>query len=276
MYPRNNMPKRPPKISPRLETTPPLRGTPSSQEGNLKKSGAAPKKNVADSKRWGGLDGLRGIAVIGMIFYHFCYDLVFFRWIYIDFQNSFFWISARTIIVSLFILVAGVALYLAAGKRMRERVQRLAILGTCALLVSLGSYILFPARFIFFGVLHFFLLASVIGPLFVRLGHANLIVGAILLALGLFYQNPFFDQSWLQWLGLMTYKPASEDYVPLLPWFGILLWGIWLGHFMYGRAWAVHAWPLFLTWPGRHSLLIYMLHQPVLLGLLYGVKQLLG
>lgn len=87
---------------------------------------------------------------------------------------------------------------------------------------------------------------------------------------------PFFDRRPLQWIGMMTYKPYTEDYVPLLPWFGVVL----LGMFLARRA-QLHSWleknskmefrnPVakLLAFGGRHSLIIYMLHQPIFIGLL--------
>jgi uncharacterized membrane protein len=214
------------------------------------------------------LDSLRGSAIIAMIAYHFCYDLVWFGWVYFDFQNHLFWRTARTIIVGTFILVAGASLSRATVSTRRWR--RIALLSVCAALVTLGSYFLFPHRFIFFGILHFLVIASMLGFLCLRFGQWNFVVGAVIIALGLWYQHPWFDQPSMQWLGLMTHKPATEDYVPLFPWLGIFLWGIGIGaHLPTSR----HLWHFsFLQWLGRHSLLIYMLHQPLILAVLYPLK----
>lgn len=143
---------------------------------------------------------------------------------------------------------------------------------------------LFPNSWIFFGVLHFILLVSILGLAFLGLHWANLLLGSGLIFLGLTVQYPLFDHPWLQWFGLMTYKPITEDYVPLLPWFGVVLLGMFLGklclHSDAGKRLSIwqndQSTTRLLALAGRHSLLIYMLHQPVLLGILYGVATLRG
>ena len=85
--------------------------------------------------------------------------------------------------------------------------------------------------------------------------------------------QPLFDTPWLHWVGMMKHKPATEDYVPLFPWLGVVLVGVAVGHWLLAReAVAVaalgRATPAWLAWLGRHSLLVYLLHQPLLIGIL--------
>ncbi len=225
--------------------------------------------------RYAALDVSRGIAIALMVIYHFSFDLNYFQLVNIDFSHDPFWLGSRTLILSLFLALMGTSLYLAAARRLslRRYLRRLALLVLCAVLVSAGSYAIFPERMIFFGVLHFIAVASVLGLAFVRAGWLNAGLGVALIGLGITVQHPWFDQSALQWLGLMTHKPATEDYVPLLPWFGVVLLGMFLGSRLSDRTvplrlmrWQAHA-PLAraLAFSGRHSLLIYMLHQPMLL-----------
>ena len=84
---------------------------------------------------------------------------------------------------------------------------------------------------------------------------------------------PPFELRWLNRVGLMTYRPATEDYVPLLPWFGVVLVGIGIGswllqHRLQALQRISRRSPRWLTWLGRHSLLVYMVHQPIMVGLL--------
>ena len=125
----------------------------------------------------------------------------------------------------------------------------------------------------FFGILHFIALASVLGLLFKRRWlWFNLVCGIALLVIGIKLQHPIFNHNALQWLGLMTHKPPTEDYVPLLPWFGVVLLGMTLGKYLHLHNKGFIYKPiksilgLQLAGMGRHSLLIYMLHQPILLG----------
>lgn len=224
------------------------------------------------------IDVLRGVALLAMFVYHFCFDLRYFGVIQQNFNVDPFWLAARTLILSSFLLLVGVSLALATqrGIRWRGFWRRLELLAGCALLVSVGSYAMFPTSWIFFGVLHHIALASLLGLAFLRLDWANLPIGLVLILLGAFVKLPAFDRSALQWIGLMTYKPVTEDYVPLLPWFGVVLLGIFAGRrfldqssFALARRWARAGHVVrFLTFAGRHSLILYMVHQPVFIGLL--------
>lgn len=227
------------------------------------------------------VDALRGLAVALMIAYHFCYDLTYVGFARFDFFHDPFWLHARTAILGLFLLVAGISLTLATrdGVRLRPYLRRLGLIGGCAVLISVSSHLLFGPRWIFFGVLHFIAAASVLGLAFVRRPWTALLCGAALIALDRAYAHPLFDQPVLQWFGLMTHKPPTEDYVPLVPWFGVVLIGMTLGHAFRLRTVQPprhsNALPArLLASAGRHSLLFYMLHQPVLMGMLWLTKQL--
>lgn len=232
------------------------------------------------SQRLQSVDALRGLAIALMIAYHFCYDLTYFGFARFDFFNDPFWLHSRTFILSLFLLVAGISLSLATrdGVRPRPYLKRLGIIAGCAALISVTSYLMFGPRWIFFGVLHFIAVASVLGLAFVRRPRTALLCGIVLIALDRVFAHPLFDQTALQWLGLMTHKPPTEDYVPLIPWFGAVLIGIALGHAFRPRtARPLHsdaAPARLLAIAGRHSLLIYMLHQPLLMALLWAAKNL--
>jgi uncharacterized membrane protein len=226
-------------------------------------------------------DLLRGVAIALMVAYHFCFDLNYHGFTQFDFNHDPFWLGFRASILSLFLGLVGVSLVLAtvSGFRPVHYFRRLAWLAAAAAVVSLSSFMMFPASWIFFGVLHFILVASLLGLLFLRFYWLNLGLGALLLLAGNTLQLPFFDQPAWQWIGLMTHKPITEDYVPLLPWFGVVLIGLFLGKLAQssegGR--RLGAWhssrPLakLLALAGRHGLPIYLAHQPLLLGLLWAV-----
>jgi len=225
--------------------------------------------------RYAAIDALRGFAIVMMIAYHFSFDLNYHGWIHQDFNNSPFWLIARACIVSLFLLLVGISLALNAQRAdSRSFWRRQARLLAACVAVSLGSYLMFPESFIFFGILHFILLASLVGRLLVRFHYANLAASLPVLLAGVFYSNPLFDAPLLQWLGFMTYKPLTEDYVPFFPWFGVVLAGIFLGGQIIRKpAWLIGYQPgpqiRLSALAGRHSLAIYLLHQPVLLGILF-------
>jgi uncharacterized membrane protein len=102
------------------------------------------------------IDALRGFAILAMIAYHFAFDLRFFGLTRSDFEGDPFWLTARAAIVTSFLLLVGVSLLLAheAGVPGARANRRVALIAACALAVTIGSYLVFPQRFIYFGILH--------------------------------------------------------------------------------------------------------------------------
>lgn len=238
---------------------------------------------MSTQSRFALVDAARGIAIVMMFSFHFCFDLNYFGFVHGNFYSDPFWLNYRTVIVSSFLFVMGISLYLAHHHAIRwpQYRRRLLILALCAGLVSASSYFFAHERFIFFGILHFITVASLLGLLFLRLYWLNLLLGVALIVLDSQLKLAFFDQPLWQWFGLMTHKPVTEDYVPLLPWFGVVLLGVFFARFAYTRQhfpplshWhSAHPLARLLCLAGRHSLLIYMVHQPIFLGILYVLRQ---
>jgi len=237
-----------------------------------------PAKNNNKHPRYALVDLLRGIAIAMMFTYHFAWDLNTFNYIRLDFYHDPFWLHYRTVIVSMFLLVMGISLYLAHHKKIvRYRfLVRLYWLIGCSLIITISTYFYNGERFIYFGILHFITLASVLGLLFVRYYWLNLILGLVVIAMGNLVQCSLFNPRVVNWIGFVSNKPQTDDYVPLFPWFGVVLLGIFLARWAY----QAHPFPLVTSWQGhsaisrllqfggRHSLIIYMLHQPVFIGIL--------
>lgn len=244
-----------------------------------------PTPSARVAGRFDRLDALRGAAIVWMAVFHFCFDLAYFRFIEADFYRDPFWTTQRTCIVSLFLLCAGMgqAVAVAQGQSWPRFWRRWAQVAGCALLVSLGSWLMFPRSFISFGVLHgmavMLIVVRLIAPRLPGWALALLGLGALLAPQWL--AHPVFDTRWTNWLGLVTRKPITEDYVPVLPWLGVMLWGFALGRWLLQRrshvlqgALPAAAQPLAVL--GRWSLSFYMLHQPVLIGLLLLVRATIG
>ncbi|WP_375138938.1 DUF1624 domain-containing protein [Azohydromonas caseinilytica] len=235
------------------------------------------------SHRFDRLDALRGFAMVWMAVFHFCFDLNNYRLLEPR-QNFYldpFWTLQRTAIVSLFLFCAGLSQALAqeAGQGGRRFWRRWAQIAGCALLVSAGSWFMFPRSWISFGVLHgmalMLILARALAPL--RRGLWPLALAALLLPR--FVQSPLFDNRWLNWTGLVTRKPVTEDYVPVLPWLGVLLLGLAAGQWLLAHRREMLGGPLPrafapLALLGRWPLSFYMLHQPILIGLILLAMQL--
>lgn len=222
-----------------------------------------------------GIDALRGLALVAMIAYHFAFDLAYFRVTASNFYLDPFWLHSRTAILSSFLLLAGVSLVLAEGSpgggaRFWLHVLRIA---ACALAVSLASYLAFPRSFIWFGVLHAIALSLVLIRPLAQHPAVALAAGLAAIVAGNTWTSPWFDQRALGWIGFATTKPITEDYVPLFPWMGVMLVGVALGHLLTRNGFRAVApfagLPAALPWLGRHSLAVYMLHQPILLGVLW-------
>ena len=220
------------------------------------------------------IDCIRGCAIIAMIAYHFGFDLNMQGYISQDINHNSNWQVARSLILGTFLFVAGFSMALAENKNITRRLIRLVQIAACAILVSIGSYFMFPDSWIFFGVLHLVLVGSLICWLVMPYQKLLLIFAMSILTIGIFYESPVFNRPFLQWLGMMTYKPITEDYVPLLPWLGVMMIGARMGQWALTKSklWLFDYKPsdiLFpVQWLGQHSLIVYMLHQPILLGAL--------
>ena len=237
--------------------------------------------------RYARLDALRGFAVLWMALFHFAFDLNYFGLIEPrqSFQRDPFWTLQRSSIVSLFLFSAGLAQAVAmhhaqGGPRFSAAFWRrwMQVAG-CALLVSAASAVMFPDTWIGFGVLHGIAVMLIAVRLAYPVRGWLWLLGALALALPwllpLALRPQAFDTPWLSWLGLVTKKPRTEDWVPLLPWLGVMFWGLAAGQWLLARERSLLTRglpdalrPLALL--GRFSLSFYMLHQPVLIGALAG------
>ncbi|WP_035060333.1 heparan-alpha-glucosaminide N-acetyltransferase [Andreprevotia chitinilytica] len=236
------------------------------------------KKTPPSSPRFAIIDAARGFAVCMMIAYHFCYDTTYFGITHFRFLVDQGWIVWRTVIVTSFLLLVGLSLVLAQNQSRRGFTKRWLQIAGAALLVTAASLQLFPNAYIYFGILHFNALAALIGLACLRLTrNALLALCAAALAVGLSVQLTAFDPKWINWIGLVANKPLTEDYVPLLPWIGVVFLGMAVGmawrerdyRLVSGLAKAGDAAPRWLRWLGRHSLAAYLLHQPILFGGFY-------
>lgn len=234
--------------------------------------------------RFVAIDVLRGFAILLMFIYHFSFDLNYFNFIHQDFYNAPAWKLFRTIIVSLFLVLVGFSLHLATrnGIRWHRYFRRLGLLVFYSALVSLGSWYMFPNSMIFFGILHFIAVISVLGLFFTRFYWTNLVTGVSILIFSSLFSHPFFDQGTWQWVGFMTHLPVTEDYAPLFPWSGVVLTGIFIGKLVDRKFQTLLHWQnnsfvvRVLSFGGRHSIHIYMIHQPLFIGMLYLIKQILS
>lgn len=210
------------------------------------------------------LDILRAIAVIWMIIFHVTYDMRMFGHNTIDF-NTGFWYAFPRLIAGTFLFCVGVALNYTHDRevKMSALMKRLKKLGLSALLVSIGTYIAFPQQWVYFGTLHCILAGSLLGAFFVHRRSAALVV---MLAIMFLQYVAGLD---IKWVSSILRKP-SMDFIPIYPWFWVILMGLLLGPYL-SRIKPLNTLrtPKFFDFLGRHSLAIYLVHQPLIFGALY-------
>lgn len=231
------------------------------------------------------LDLARGLALFAMASYHFSWDLEFFGYLEPGTSTQGFLKAYARTIAGSFLFLAGVSLVLAHGRQFRPDafLKRMAMVAGAAGLISLATYFAMPDSFIYFGILHAIAASSVIGLAFLRVpAPLTVLAGVMCLAAPQFYQNEAFNQAWLSWIGLYTVPPRSNDFVPLMPWLGPFLIGMGFTRYavsqgLTGRLAALRASDTAIAratrFCGRHSLAFYLLHQPILLSLVWAVSQ---
>ncbi|RFC68089.1 MULTISPECIES: heparan-alpha-glucosaminide N-acetyltransferase [Mesorhizobium] len=237
------------------------------------------------TRRIAAIDIARGTALLAMAIYHFTWDLEFFGYVEPGLTAVGGWKLFARCIASSFLFLVGVSLFLAHANAIRWRpfLIRLAKVAAAAALISIATYIATPGAFIFFGILHQIALASLLGLLFIRAPFwLTLLVAAAVIAAPQLLRSEVFAHPALWWVGLAPTNPRSNDYVPLFPWFGAVLIGIAAAKFATAsgllerlRQAGEPRWSRPLDFLGRHSLAFYLIHQPVLIGLVWIAAQII-
>lgn len=234
---------------------------------------------------------LRGLAVINMVIFHLFYDLVYiygyeFNWFMT--RPSHIWQQA---IAWTFILVSGFSFNLT-----RKYFKQAFTLVLFSTILTLVTYYFMPEEVIWFGILHFLATAFIITWLIQNiLQKINPWLG-IFLALGFFYitrdiysgylnffsfnisiPDAIFTNKYLFWLGFPLDNFSSSDYFPLLPWIFLYFVGFFLGKLFRTKKISMPRFPKnenIITFLGQNSLIIYLIHQPIIVGLISFIKTL--
>lgn len=220
------------------------------------------------------VDLIRTLAIVLMVVFHFIYDLRTFGYHNWDIPDGSGWKDFRYVILTLFFLCVGIGLVYAHSKMLHWQKfwKREAQVAVGALLVTAMSLVMFPNNWIYFGVLHFIVVASVLALPFLKRPNWALVLGIAVVVgynvgwLKSYWPFHFIDQVWPGFL-----PNYSNDKVPILPWVAVVWFGTWLAHqrFFNNDPLRNIQLPRWAQWPGRHSLLVYLIHQPILVGSLH-------
>lgn len=227
-------------------------------------------KNNTDIKtlRIWEIDAFRGVCILGMIVVHFIYDLN-------NFTNTRVLLPQIYELVQnnggiLFIILSGISVTLG-----RKSLKRGIIVFALGILISLITF-LFKADYIIkFGILHFLGLCMMLSPILKRLPKWVLgILGIGIIIFGYWINTISVDITWLFPLGITDKSFTSSDYFPLLPYLGYFMIGILLGKTIYKQKKSLLPGKISDILPirgskfcGRHSLWIYLIHQPIIVGI---------
>lgn len=239
-------------------------------------------KKINRQRLWE-IDALRGIAIILMILFHIVFNLDYFFGIDCMSYEKGFWYYEGRIAAILFIVLAGVVSSLINQKgelksTLRKNSYRGLRLIALGLLITLITFIFARENTIWFGILHFLGLSILISIPICSYRWANILLALILFAAYLPMQNLYTDNYFGLIFGVAPASFSSYDYYALIPWFGFVLIGIALGNWIYGNGKRIirrepTGIEKALAVTGKYSLWIYLLHQPVLLGLMWIVFQ---
>ncbi len=226
------------------------------------------------------IDVARGAALLGMAAYHLSWDLAYFGLAPPNFPLAPPMRLFSHLVASVFLALVGVSLVLAHSDGFNRRAfqRRFAMICGAAALVTGASLVIAPQAAIYFGILHCIAVASLLAapllqaPLWIAFAAAALVFVAPSL-----FASAAFDQPAIIWLGLNTTLPSTFDWRPLAPWSGVVFLGVALGR-LFSRSLIASKFAQWdpktsasraFAWAGRRSLLIYLVHQPVLFALLW-------
>lgn len=223
--------------------------------------------STSDKPRFIFIDVLRGFTILLMFFFHFSFDLNYLGFIQVDIIRHPFWYFLPRLIVFLFFVAVGMSLTLAHKNKIKWDIffKRLFKLFLLSSLISLVTYFIFPENWIYFGTLHSILVVSVLTLPFLKHPKA-----ALILAILLFFPSIIWDKT-IPWFEMAH---PSFDYISPFPWVGACLIGIYATSKNIHKIYCAENSPIIksLNFLGKHSLVIYLIHQPFFFGVLYVIK----
>ncbi len=212
------------------------------------------------------IDLIRGVAIILMVIFHTVVDLKDFYQYDLEYLNGFWYFEGKTAAI-LFMLIAGTS-----SVFNKNSLKHGLLVFVWGMVLSVITYIYNPGTYIRFGILHFLGCSLITYPLLRTFRPLLLLVLAIsAFWLGTIFSAILVSAPYLLPFGLTTATFVSIDYYPLFPWYGVFLLGVAVGKIVYPKPKSLF--PLMeytnIRFLGQHSLLIYLVHQPILLSVLF-------
>jgi uncharacterized membrane protein len=214
--------------------------------------------------RYWEIDFARGTAVILMVIFHIFFDSYYVG--KIPPLEGEFWYYFPRFIASMFIFISGLSLSISCRKNcLRRAMKKASKLALLALLITVVTYLSVREGYVVFGILHFLSLATLIGLAFVKKPVLSFFSGITAFILGIYLMNFRFDTYLFLWVGLIPRDFYTLDYFPLLPWFGVFLFGLTCGSLY--RPFRDVKFPFrdLVILLGRNSLKIYLIQHPLIL-----------
>jgi uncharacterized membrane protein len=237
------------------------------------------------TKRLWEIDALRGVAITMMVIYHTIWGLNLSGLIVYPQIDTGFWRAFAYTTATLFIFLVGVSLTLSfsrVNKKNHDYVFKylkrgLTVFG-CGIIITVMTYLTYPESFVYFGILHFIGIGIILAIPFLPYKKLNLVLGIIILAIGTIFYNITLNVPWFMLFGFRFWGMNTLDFFPILPWFGVILLGIFFGNTLIPNCklkLKVPEIPLrnVLAFLGKHSLLIYFLHIILIFGTIFIIKQ---
>ena len=221
------------------------------------------------------IDVIRGVSILAMITFHFAFDLMYFGFAKSDLIYQPDWRLFERMIAFSFLFIAGLSLFITHGSLIKWNsfIKRYGVTAICAVLISTVTYVLFNGDMIRFGILHAISVSGLISLLLLRLNSFFLaLLAVIIFLINLIIPQPVEGDYFWQWLIYTNETPHSLDYRPIIPWITPFILG--MASYQLFKKWGlletnkiiIYRELSILSWLGRNSLIIYLIHQPILFG----------
>ena len=221
------------------------------------------------------IDVIRGVSILAMITFHFAFDLMYFGFAKSDLIYQPDWRLFERMIAFSFLFIAGLSLFITHGSLINWNsfIKRYGVTAICAVLISTVTYVLFNSDMIRFGILHAISVSGLISLLLLKLNSFFLaLLAVIIFLINLIIPQPVEGDYFWQWLIYTNETPHSLDYRPIIPWITPFILG--MASYQLFKKWGlletsntiIYRELSILSWLGRNSLIIYLIHQPILFG----------